>query len=87
MIVGVYIFAAFYAVIAIPIIATWIRNKISQTTLVWSFGTGIIGVVVFMIQGLLSGEITTTIVLVAISSTLLGLILGSIYSVIRKESE
>lgn len=78
LIIGTYVFVAFYSVLAIPVIATWIRRKIKQKTLISGFLVGIIGVIIFLILSLSKGEITPTIVLVAVGSTVIGLLIGAL---------
>jgi Na+/proline symporter len=84
LIVSTYIFVAFYAVLAIPVMATWIKKNIRPRTLVYSFVFGILGVILFIILNLSNGEISPTIVIEAIGSSLIGLIIGGIVSAFKK---
>ncbi|MBU1198777.1 MAG: hypothetical protein KKF46_06350 [Nanoarchaeota archaeon] len=85
LIIGSYLFASFYTVISLPVIATWIKSKIRARTIVISFITGILGVVVFLVISLSRGEITPMIVLVAIASSVSGLLTGGLVSLIKKK--
>ncbi|MBW2990834.1 sodium:solute symporter family protein [Candidatus Woesearchaeota archaeon] len=84
LIIGSYLFASFYTVLSLPVIATWIKSKIRARTIIISFITGILGVAIFLVISLSMGEITPTIVLVAIASSILGLLIGGIVSFIKK---
>jgi Na+/proline symporter len=87
LILGTYIFVAFYAVLAMPVIYTWINKKIKQRTLLLSFIFGILGTLAFLIISLSKGEITPTVVMAAIGSSILGLIIGSVISLYQKKKQ
>jgi Na+/proline symporter len=82
LIIGSYIFVAIIVVLATPVIATWINKKIKQRTLLWGFSVGTIGFTIFLIKTI--SNITPTIVIVALSSTLIGLSIGGIISIFEK---
>ena len=84
LIIGSFIFASFYSVLALPVIATWIKSKIKARTVTISFITGILGVIIFIVINLIFGEITPTVVLVAIISSIIGLLIGGLISIIKK---
>ena len=85
LIIGTYIFVAFYSVLAIPVIATWIRKKIKQKSLISGFLVGIIGIIIFLILSLSKGEITPTIVLVAVGTTVIGLFAGGLIERLKRK--
>ncbi len=79
LIIGTYIFVAFYCVLALPVIATWIRN-VKQQTLISGFIFGTVGLLIFLTISLSQGEITPLIVLVTFASTFVGLLIGGAIS-------
>ncbi|MDP3881380.1 MAG: sodium:solute symporter family protein [Nanoarchaeota archaeon] len=84
LIIGSYIFVSFVVVIAIAVLATWIRPSIKEKTLVTEFIFGMIGMIAFVIYGLLSGGITPSLVIGVLGSSLLGLLIGGIISKLTK---
>ena len=84
LVISSYIFAAFYTVIAIPTIATWIRPKIKPLSLILGFIFGVLSTILLLIISLLQGGIAPTIVLVAIGATLIGLFLGGFLGLLKK---
>ena len=84
LIIGSYTFVAFYSVLAIPVIATWIKSNIKQNSLIYGFILGALGTLLFLIFSLSKGEVTPTIVLAAIGSTTIGLFFGGLISLLRK---
>ena len=84
LIISAYIFVAFYIVIAIPVLATWIKKSIKQTTLITSFIFGIVGVIALLLYySLVAGGITPTLVISAIGFSIVGLIIGGIISKVK----
>jgi len=81
---GGFIFVSFTVVLATTTIATWIRKSIKETSLIFGFTLGSIGLIIFLIVNLTQGEIKPTIVLVALAFTLIGIFIGGIYSKIKK---
>lgn len=84
LIIGSYIFVSFVVVIAIAVLATWVKPTIKERTLVLEFIFGMVGMISFVMYGLTSGGITPSLVIEVLVSSLLGLIIGGIYSLIRK---
>lgn len=84
LVISGYIFAAFYSIIAIPTIATWIRKKIKPLSLILGFLFGLIITVLLLIFSLSKGEISPSIVLIAIASTIVGLLLGGLINKFKK---
>lgn len=81
LVISTYIFVAFYVVLAIPVMATWIRKSIKQTTLIFGFFTGIFGVLALLLYSfLIVGEVSPMFVIVSIGLSIFGLILGGIFS-------
>ena len=81
LILGSYIFVAALVILAIPVIATWIKKSIRQRTLIYGFIFGIIGFTIFLIKTL--DNISPTIVVVALLSTIVGLVIGGIVSIFK----
>jgi Na+/proline symporter len=84
LIIGSYIFVASLVILSVTVIATWINKNIKQRTLLFGLIFGIIGFVIFLIMSLLKGYIEPTIVIVALGSSLVGLIIGRIVSIFKK---
>ncbi|MCG2696357.1 MAG: sodium:solute symporter family protein [Candidatus Portnoybacteria bacterium] len=82
LILGSYIFVASLVILAVPVIATWIKKDIKQRTLIFGFVFGIMGFVIFLIMTI--KEVTPTIVIVSLISTLIGLSLGGLVGLLRK---
>ncbi len=78
LVISTYIFVAFYSVLAIPIIATWIRGRIKSISLILGFLFGIIATVILLLIYLPKGEVSASIVMIAIASTIVGLLLGGL---------
>ena len=81
---GGLIFVSFTIVLAVPILATWIRSKIKESTLLFSFIIGLVGLISFIIIQLMRDGIEPTIAIAALGFGILGLVIGGIYSKIRK---
>ncbi|PIN89345.1 hypothetical protein COU60_04300 [Candidatus Pacearchaeota archaeon CG10_big_fil_rev_8_21_14_0_10_34_76] len=84
LIIGSYIFVSFVVVIAISVLATWIKPSIKETTLISEYVFGIAGMIGFVIYGIFIGEITPSLVMGVLVSSLVGLIIGSVISFVRK---
>lgn len=81
LIIGSYLFVAFAVVLAVPVMATWIKKEIKQKTLMFGFTFGIIGLIGYMVINLISGGgIQPMIVMAALGSSLIGLLIGAIVS-------
>ena len=83
LIVGSYIFVAFLSTTAVPVLATWNKKTIKQETLAISFIFGLMGTIIFLMFSLSKGEITPAIILVAMGSSILGLLIGGVISKIK----
>jgi Na+/proline symporter len=83
LVIGSYIFVSFVVVLAVAVLATWIKKSVRQTTLLFGFVFGIIGLAAFLIISLLRGYIEPTIVLVALASSIVGIIIGAVISSIK----
>jgi len=86
LIISTYIFVAFYAALAIPVIATWLKKTIKPKTIIYSFIFGIIGIILFIVLNLSKGEITPMIVIEAIGSSLFGLFIGSLVGFLKNKT-
>ncbi|MBW3021966.1 sodium:solute symporter family protein [Candidatus Woesearchaeota archaeon] len=86
LVIGSFIFVSFLVIIGVAAITTWIRKEIKQMALVWGFVVGLIGLVAFIIQMMLAGEITTMVVIAALGSSILGLIIGGVISFFKSNS-
>lgn len=85
LVISTYIVVAFYLVLAIPIMATWVRRKIKAITLVVGFLTGIFSVIFMLIYyGLVGDGIQPSLAIIAIILTIVGLIVGGIISFFKK---
>jgi len=80
LIVSTYLFVAFYAVLAVPVLATWIRKKIKQETLIFGFFVGFFGTISFLIISLVGEGVTPVVAGYAIASVLVGFGIGAIVS-------
>ncbi len=87
LIIGSYMFAAFYSVLAIPVLATWIKKSVKKGTVALSFLLGIAATVIYLAVLLSKGEITASLLFVSVGASFLGLIIGGIASLIGKKSE
>jgi SSS family solute:Na+ symporter len=84
LLLGGYMFAGYAIVLAIPVIATWIRPKIKSTTLNTAIIFGTVLLTLMIIKHAIAGTLSPTIVLIAISGSIVGLILGAIISFFKK---
>lgn len=82
LIMSTYIWGSFGTVLAIGIMATWIRRNISGIALSFGFTIGAITIVSFMI--ITSFDIKPAIMFSAVVSTIFGLLLGGVISKIIK---
>jgi len=84
IIIGTFIFVAIVMVLAVPVIATWIKRDIKEETLIFGFTIGLILSAAYTIFSLIKGNIEPTIIVVALGSTILGLLIGGIFSMIKR---
>jgi len=81
LILSSYIFIAFYTVLAIPVLATWMRPKIKPITLSYSFLCGLILAIIGLFLGFyFKMGITPSIVLISIVGSLIGFLIGALVS-------
>lgn len=85
IIIGTFIFVALVMVLAAPVILTWIKRDVKQTTLLFGFAIGLLLSIAFMVFNLIKGSIEPTIIVVALGSTILGLVIGGIVSKVRQQ--
>ncbi|MAH03635.1 hypothetical protein CMI39_02505 [Candidatus Pacearchaeota archaeon] len=83
LVIGGYIFVSIVVVLAICVLATWIKKNIKQRTLLFELVIGVIGLMTYMIISLSKGQIQPTIVIVALGSSIIGLIIGGIVSYLK----
>jgi len=85
LILGSFIFVGYVVILAIPTIATWIKPSIKRMTLNISLIIGIIGLTGIITRDVMSGVLGPNMILFAIILSLVGLLIGSIYSLITKD--
>lgn len=86
LMVSTYIFVSFILVLAIIVIATWIKKSIKPTTLLPGFILGLIGLITILVYYLaFVGQIEITLVMATIGCTIIGLIIGGIISCFKKK--
>ena len=84
LVIGAYLFAAATVVLSVITLSTWIKKNIQQRTLLFGFTFGLIGLFSFLINDLMKGELTPTVVLVGLAFSILGLMFGEIVSYFKK---
>ncbi len=84
LVVSAYIFVAFESVIAIPVMATWIKKGIKPFSLVLGFLFGIITTIILLLYYLPKGDVSASIVMIAIVFTIAGLLLGGLINKFKK---
>jgi SSS family solute:Na+ symporter len=86
LMVSTYIFTAFILVLAIIVLSTWIKKSINPVSLIFAFIVGIVSVIGLLVYYFVfAGGIQPMIALQAIGSTILGLLLGGVYSKFKKD--
>lgn len=85
LIIGSYIFVTFIMVVAVVVMSTWIKPRIKQRTLLFGFFIGLIISVAFMIYNLLLGNIQPTIVIVGLIASIIGILIGGLYTLIKRD--
>ncbi|MAG41303.1 MAG: hypothetical protein CL951_05265 [Erythrobacteraceae bacterium] len=83
LIIGSYLFIAFMVVLAIAVLATWIKKNVKATTLFFEFVIGLLGLLVYLVFSLFQGEVNPLIVIVTLIFSLLGLGIGSLVGMNR----
>jgi len=84
LVMSTYIWGSFGTVLAIGILATWMRRKISGMALSFGFSLGIITVIGFML--ITSFDIKPAIMGYAVASTILGLLIGGVVAKVLKRN-
>jgi solute:Na+ symporter, SSS family len=84
LIIGAFIFVAISTFLAVSVLASWFKKTITQRTLLFGLTFGALGFVGYLIPKLIQGDIQPMIVIVALGSSILGLIVGGIVSWIKK---
>jgi len=83
LIIASFILVAFMTILGMGVIASWIKPTIKQRTLIIGLIVGLIGLFGFLITSFMKGEVTPIIVIVSLASSVIGLIIGWIVSLIR----
>jgi len=81
LVISSYIFVSIVLMLAIPVLATWIKKSIKQNTLI--IGTLIaVFVVIFLLMyfSLFAGGISPTLAIIALGASIIGLFIGGIVS-------
>jgi drug/metabolite transporter (DMT)-like permease len=76
MLEAAFIFAAFYVVLAIPAIATFLKRSIKPQTIATSMVLGILSLAVFVIIDLANDNISPLISIKVMLGSAVGLVLG-----------
>ena len=85
LVVSTYIFVSFIIVLAVCVIATWARKNIKSSTLVSGFFVGLVGIIGLLSYYLLVvGEVQPVLVIAGLGLTIVGLLIGGIYSWAKK---
>jgi len=84
IITGTFIFIALVMVLAVPVIATWIKKDIKQRTLLFGFIIGLSISVLFTIYNLIKGDLQPTIVVISLAAGIIGIAIGGIVSFFKK---
>lgn len=84
LVIGSYIFVSFVVIIAISALASWIYPEVKKKTLLFSLIFGILGLVGFLLMSLINREIKETVVIVALGSSVLGLVIGWIVGLVKR---
>jgi len=87
LIISAYIFVSVIIVLAIPVISTWIRNKIQPLTLTFGFLFGITSVAILLfLYTFFLGSIQPVIAVIALIITVIGLLVGGFVGHVQKSS-
>ena len=73
---SVYMFISSVIILATVVVATRIKKGLKEKTLLFGFGSGVLGAVVFTLLG---RGIDPTIIVVSLVSTVVGLIIGNFF--------
>lgn len=83
LMIGGYIFISFAIILSVISFATWIKKNIRESSLLYGFGFGTIGVVIFLVISLMNGEVNPAIIMVGLFASILGLIVGGSVSKLK----
>jgi solute:Na+ symporter, SSS family len=78
-----FLFSSYIAVLAVPIVATYLKPSIRKSTLTTAFIIGILVLTLIIIYELIQNTLGPIIILKAIGSALVGLFIGTVYSKIK----
>ena len=84
LMLGGFIFAGYAIMLTIPILVTWWKPSVKATTLNTAMVLGTIGLTFIVIQETINGRLEPNVVLKAIGLSVVGLIIGSVYSLVKK---
>jgi SSS family solute:Na+ symporter len=86
LVLSAYIFVSFILALAIIVFATWFRRKIKQATLMVGLSIGVISIIALLIYFILfAGGVRPVIAVIALATTIIGLLIGGIVSYFRKK--
>lgn len=85
LVIGSYIFVSFVIVIAVQVIATWIKKDINRPSLLFGFTFGYITLAICIISSFVGDGFKPIFVSYVLGGSILGLIFGKIFSSIRKK--
>lgn len=85
LIIATYIFVAILVVLAVAVMATWIKRSVRQRTLLIGFIFGLIGYFIYVIISLSKGDVQPIIVIYTIIATLIGLLVGLVISLVKRD--
>ncbi len=85
LIIATYLFVSFSVILAIPVIATWIKKGVSSRALIYSMIFGILSNLLSLAYSLPKGEISPLIAIISIASSTLGLFVGAAVAFVKKK--
>jgi hypothetical protein len=83
LVIGTYIFVAAEVVLGACVIATWVRGKTKNRTIMFAMVIGLIGFFGYLIMSLSKGSIEVGIVIITLVATLIGLGVGAFVSTLK----
>ncbi|MBT4857262.1 sodium:solute symporter family protein [Candidatus Uhrbacteria bacterium] len=84
VIVTTYLFVAFAAALAVPVIATWVRPSIKRLTIEITLVVGLVFLLLISTLDILGAGIEPTLIVKGMAGSLLGLCIGSVTSIVRR---
>jgi len=85
LVISTYIFVTVILALGAVVIATWIRKKIKETTLLIGFIIGIKAIIALLVVYALTVGIQPTLAVIGLLATIIGLFIGGLYSKIMKK--